>query len=172
MRILTQNNSWIIGLLAVTVGFSACKTQKNTTAVASAASDVEEVVEAPIEAETLKYQASNTRTFDLIHTTLDVRFDWEKQQLSGKAELTLKPYFYATNKLTLDAKGFDLLAVSMKKDGKLQSLKYTYDNKKIYIELDKKCTRNENLTIVLLNLVHPPYDIILVGLISLPVQGS
>ncbi len=147
MRILTQNNSWIIGLLAVTVGFSACKTQKNTTAVASAASDVEEVVEAPIEAETLKYQASNTRTFDLIHTTLDVRFDWEKQQLSGKAELTLKPYFYATNKLTLDAKGFDLLAVSLKKDGKLQSLKYTYDNKKIYIELDKKYTRNETLTV-------------------------
>lgn len=104
MRILTQNTSWIIGLLALSIGFSACKTQKETT-TAAPISDVE-VAEEEVEVETREYQAANTRTFDLIHTTLDVRFDWEKQQLSGKAELTLKPYFYATNQLELDAKGF------------------------------------------------------------------
>jgi len=146
MRILTQNNSWIIGFLALTVGFSACKTQKKTTAV-TPSSEVEVVVEETAEVESRPYQASNTRTFDLIHTTLDVRFDWEKQQLMGKAELTLKPYFYATNKLTLDAKGFDLRSVSVKKNGQLQTLKYTYDKEKIFIELDKEYTRNETLII-------------------------
>jgi len=145
MRILTQNNSWVIGLLAVSIGFSACKTQKKTTAVAT--SDVEVVEEEAVEVETRTYQVSNTRTFDLIHTTLDVRFDWKKQQLMGKAELTLKPYFYTTNKLTLDAKGFDLNAVGLKKNGQLQTLKYTYDNEKIQIELDKEYTRNETVII-------------------------
>ena len=145
MRILTQNASWIIGLLALSIGFSACKTQKETT-TAAPISDVE-VAEEEVEVETREYQAANTRTFDLIHTTLDVRFDWEKQQLSGKAELTLKPYFYATNQLELDAKGFDLRAVSLKKDGQLQSLKYTYDKEKIYIELDKEYKRSETLTV-------------------------
>ncbi|MCF8463319.1 MAG: M1 family peptidase [Flavobacteriales bacterium] len=146
MRILNQNNSWIIGLLAISIGFSACKTQKKTTAVAPA-SEVEVVEEEVVEVDKGPYRASNTRTFDLIHTTLDVRFDWEKQQLMGKAELTLKPYFYATNQLVLDAKGFDLNAVSLKKDGQLQSLKYTYDKDKIFIELDKEYTRNESLVI-------------------------
>jgi aminopeptidase N len=146
MRILTQNNTWIAGLLAVSIGFSACKTQKKTTAVTST-SDIEVVEEEAVQVEKGPYQASNTRTFDLIHTTLDVRFDWQKQQLMGKAELTLKPYFYATNKLTLDAKGFDLNAVSLKKDGQLQSLKYTYDKEKIFIELDKEYTRNETVII-------------------------
>ncbi|MCF8459705.1 MAG: M1 family peptidase [Flavobacteriales bacterium] len=146
MRILTQNNTWIVGLIAVSIGFNACKTQKKTTAVA-ATSDIEVVEEDAIEVETRPYQASNTRTFDLIHTTLDVRFDWEKQQLMGKAELSLKPYFYATNKLVLDAKGFDLNAVSLKKNGQLQSLKYTYDKEKIFIDLDKEYTRNETVTI-------------------------
>ena len=146
MRILTRNYSWIAALMVVSIGFSACKTQNKSTAVATAP-EVEVVEVEAVEVETRPYQASNTRTFDLIHTTLDVRFDWEKQQLMGKAELTLKPYFYATDKLTLDAKGFDLRSVSLKKDGNLQSLKYTYDNQKIYIELDKEYTRNETIII-------------------------
>lgn len=145
MRILTQNTNFIVVILALSLGFSACKTQKEASV--STPVEVEVAEEDVIEVETRPYQASNTRTFDLIHTTLDVRFNWEKQQLMGKAELTLKPYFYATNKLTLDAKGFDLNTVSLKKDGKLQSLKYTYDNEKIYIELDKEYTRNETVII-------------------------
>ncbi|MCF8275278.1 MAG: M1 family peptidase [Flavobacteriales bacterium] len=147
MRILTQNNAWIIGVLVMALGLGACKTQKQTTAVASETDGIEIVVEEPIEKETRTYMASNTRTFDLLHTSLDVRFDWTKQQLIGKAELTLQPYFYSSKKLTLDAKGFDLRAVSIKKDGNLQSLKYTYDNEKIFIELDKEYARNETLII-------------------------
>ena len=147
MRILTQNNSWIVGLLVLTLGFSACKTQKETTAVSNESTEVEAVEDEVVELETRPYRAANTRTFDLIHTSLDVKFDWQKQQLMGKAGLTLKPYFYTTDKLTLDAKGFDLNAVSLKKGGKLQSLKYTYDKEMVYIELDKEYTRNDTIRI-------------------------
>src|SRR5215213_4219804 len=47
------------------------------------------------------YQAAKTRTIDIIHTKLDVRFDYEKQQMPGKAYITLKPYFYAADKIEL-----------------------------------------------------------------------
>ena len=59
------------------------------------------------------YNESRKRLNDLIHTDLSVRFNWEKQYLLGKAELTLKPYFHSTNKLSLDAKGFDIHSVEL-----------------------------------------------------------
>jgi len=91
------------------------------------------------------YNESRKRLNDLIHTDLSVRFNWEKQYLLGKAELTLKPYFYSTNKLSLDAKGFDIHSVTM--NGK--ALKYEYDNLMLNIELDKTYSRTEEYTIII-----------------------
>src|ERR1700733_12332030 len=51
-----------------------------------------------------KYNASATRVNDLLHTKLEINFNWEKSQLNGKATLDLKPYFYPTDTLVLDAK--------------------------------------------------------------------
>ncbi|MFM1876707.1 MAG: hypothetical protein RL266_2444 [Bacteroidota bacterium] len=147
MRISTRINAWLPLSFVLVLSFNACKTQKETTK-AESVQEVEIVEEAPAQTEeTREYRAANTRTFDLIHTSLDVRFNWEKQQLMGKAELTLRPYFYATDKLVLDAKGFDLRAVSLRKNGQLQALKYTYDKEKIYITLDREYTRNESLSV-------------------------
>ena len=147
MRITDLNMRTLPVAIIIAIGFSACKTQKETTIAEAPVDEVEVVIEDPVEAETREYQASYTRTFDLIHTSLDVKFDWQKQQLMGKAELTLKPYFYATNELTLDAKGFDLRSVSIKKNGNLVSLKYDYDKEKINIELDQEYTRNDTIKI-------------------------
>ncbi|TGE14061.1 M1 family peptidase, partial [Hymenobacter elongatus] len=54
------------------------------------------------------YRASATKVNALVHTKLDVRFDYAKRYLYGKAWLTLKPYAYATDSLRLDAKGMDI----------------------------------------------------------------
>lgn len=90
------------------------------------------------------YRPSATRKHDLIHTTLDVKFNWEKQQLYGEAWLDLKPYFYTTNLLELDAKGMDIHEVTLiRKDGSGLPLVYTYDKKKLNIVLDKTYNRNE-----------------------------
>ncbi|MBI1289359.1 MAG: M1 family peptidase [Flavobacteriales bacterium] len=147
MRIPVQKHTWIIAVLGISMGFSACKTQEKAAVSEPEEVVVEEVAEEPVEIETREYRAANTMAFDLIHTTLDVRFDWAKQQLSGKAEIILKPYFYATDKLTLDAKGFDLRSVSLKKGGNLSALKYTYDKEKIYITLDREYTNKDTLTV-------------------------
>ena len=51
------------------------------------------------------YRSSETRIFDLLHTYLEVNPNWENQTLQGKAILTLRPYFYSTKELVIDAKG-------------------------------------------------------------------
>lgn len=89
------------------------------------------------------YNASATRMHDLIHTKLDIAFDWTKQHVLGKAELTLKPFFYETDMLVLDAKVFDFHKIDIK--GK--ELKYEYDFQKVRIQLDRTYTRNEEFTI-------------------------
>jgi aminopeptidase N len=83
-------------------------------------------------------EAEPIRT-DLIHTRLYVRFDWEKAQLIGTAELTAKPHFYPNNELVLDAKGMDILRVSM--DGK--DLAFNYDSSFLTISLGKTYKREE-----------------------------
>ena len=50
------------------------------------------------------YRETPTKINNLIHTKLDVKPDFSKSYLYGKAWLTLRPHFYPTDSLTLDAK--------------------------------------------------------------------
>ena len=93
------------------------------------------------------YQPSETQLFDLQHTRLRVKFDWQKQYLLGEATLTLKPYFYPQQSLVLDAKGMDIHTVRLNGEGGEKALKYTYDNAKLTIALDKTYTRTESFDV-------------------------
>ena len=92
------------------------------------------------------YNPSEKRVNDLLHTKLKVNFDWENQQLNGEAFLTLKPYFYATDSLTLDAKAMEIHSVRQN-DGKSMELKYTYDGQFLRIKLPKEYSRTEQYNI-------------------------
>lgn len=106
------------------------------------------------------YQASKTRTIDITHTKLDVKFDYEKQHMYGKAYITLKPYFYPTSTVELDAKGFDVLGVFVV-DAKNNTtpLQYEYENlAKLKIKLGKEYKANEELTLFV-NYVAKPNEL-------------
>src|SRR5215203_2294003 len=64
---------------------------------------------------------------DLVHTKLDVKFDYDKAYMYGKAWITLKPHFYPTDSLALDAKGMDIKKVAIIKGSTPTNLKYDYD---------------------------------------------
>jgi aminopeptidase N len=89
------------------------------------------------------YNPSATRLSDVIHTDLAVSFNWEKQHLLGQAELTISPYFYSSNELILDAKGFDIHSINM--NGK--ELSFEYDSLQLFIQLDREYQRNEKYII-------------------------
>ena len=91
------------------------------------------------------YHASHKRENDLLHTRLELQFDWGKEQVLGKATLQLQPFFYPTATVTLDARDFTFHQVSF--EGRSEPLKYTYDGKKITIELGRAFTKDETYTL-------------------------
>jgi aminopeptidase N len=93
------------------------------------------------------YRESVPRINDLVHTKLDVRFDYDKSYMYGKAWITLKPHFYPTDSLALDAKGMEIHKVAMVKGGATSPLKYKYDGWVLNIDLDKTYKGGQAYTI-------------------------
>lgn len=93
------------------------------------------------------YRATHTKVTELKHTKLKVNFDYQKEQMNGEEWLTASPYFYATNELTLDAKGMLIHEVSLDNNGKKSSLKYEYKDDILKITLDKTYQRNQDYTV-------------------------
>lgn len=89
------------------------------------------------------YRASESILTDLIHTRLEVNFDWKLSRMKGLAQITAKPHFYPSDSLILDAKGMDILNVKL--DGK--DLVYTYDSSYLKIKLGRMFSRSEKYTV-------------------------
>jgi aminopeptidase N len=161
-----------IFVIAASITLSACGLFKKTSGspdeeIAVINLDtVQAIAEPP---QPIQYRASDTRVNDLLHTKLDVSFDWSKQYLYGKATITVKPYFYSTSTLTLDARGMEIKEIALVKTeqapaavkkgtkGKAepvasvvttkQALQYKYEDELITIELGREYKNNEEYTI-------------------------
>ncbi len=96
-----------------------------------------------INAQDKVYQAEREKINNLIHTKLKVDFNFNKSQLNGEAWLTLSPHFYATDKLVLDAKSFDIHEVQVENI----NASYNYENNEITIELGRTYTKDEDYEI-------------------------
>lgn len=105
-----------------------------------------------------EYRASAPIINNLVHTKLELRFDFPKAQAYGKAWLTLKPHFYSTDSLTLDAKYMDIKEVDIVKGNSKSKLKYRYDSLQLYIILDKVYKKGEAYTIYI-NYISRPEDV-------------
>jgi aminopeptidase N len=90
---------------------------------------------------------SYPKTNELVHTKLDVRFDYGKSYLYGKEWVTLKPHFYPTDSVLLDAKGMELKEVAIMKGTVKMPLKYSYDGMQVNIKLDKTYAGDEKYTL-------------------------
>ncbi|MFY0654556.1 MAG: M1 family peptidase [Cyclobacteriaceae bacterium] len=99
--------------------------------------------------ESEKYRFTPTRVMDLVHTKLEVSFDWEKQYLYGKATLDVTPYFFPESELELDAKGMDINTVQLLSEGQAKELTYDYDSNMLTIELDKEYERTDTLRVLI-----------------------
>ncbi|RYF90644.1 MAG: M1 family peptidase [Chitinophagaceae bacterium] len=93
------------------------------------------------------FRESTPMVNSLLHTKLDVSFDYAKSYLNGKEWVTLKPHFYPTDSVLLDAKGMNIKQVSLVNGATTKPLKYTYDNMQLNVKLDKTYTRNDKYTL-------------------------
>ena len=136
----------IAGLGVMTL--SSCNLFKKTQTVEPVTVvDSVKVEEPPVSVTREVYRAAETREFDLLHTNLDVSFDWDKQYLHGKAFLTLTPYFYPTKTLNLDAKGFDIKKVELVEGEIRTGMEYEYDDLVLSITLDKKYYQGQEVKV-------------------------
>ncbi|MDQ6763424.1 MAG: M1 family metallopeptidase [Bacteroidota bacterium] len=106
-----------------------------------------------------EYRATATRINDLVHTKLEVSFDYDKAWMYGKEWVTLYPHFYPTDSLTLDAKGMEIKEVALMKGNSKTPLKYSYDDSmQLKINLDKVYKEGEKYTIYI-NYVSRPNEL-------------
>jgi aminopeptidase N len=146
-------------LLLNFIFLASCSTSRKA-ATESPVANAEPEVTIP---EPVNYRGSATIMHNLIHTKLDVSFDWASRVLLGEAEITLKPHFYTTNQLFLDARGMDINEVKIFKGNVKEELAYEYRNDSICITLDKYYTKADTFK-VFINYVAKPE--------SLPIGGS
>ena len=148
-------------LLAISVTASAlsCGTSKQTAqAPLPAPAPTTETVEAPTLEELIAelppedttnyelpvYRAAQSQPFDLTHTRLRVRFDWEKEQVIGQATVRMQPTFHPQRTVAVDAKGFEFKQVALGETTK-RPLQYTANDSTVIVSLDREYKRGEQV---------------------------
>jgi aminopeptidase N len=118
------------------------------------------------------YRPERTIKNNILYTRLDVKFDWQRQQVPATAIIKFSPHFYPQNTLELDAKGFDIKEISqldtLSDYGSLSTaeinrhvlkkLEYSYDKRKLIIKLGRSYTRKDTV-FVKITYVAKPNDI-------------
>lgn len=134
----------ILTILCVTVSCA----KRETNSKSNESTEVKQETVVPEEAENIRteqdiFRATETVLTDLVHTKLEVNFDWNTSRMNGVETLTAKPHFYASDSVILDAKGMDIIHVKMGQ----KNLSFRYDSLQLRIQLDRTYTRNESYTI-------------------------
>jgi aminopeptidase N len=91
------------------------------------------VVKSSNQAKTVQYQPMEQRVTDLLHTTLYLEFDYQRQWVRGEAVLRLKPYAQSLRSIDLDARNFYLLKVGAIKGKDTLNLAFSYDSFYLHI---------------------------------------
>ena len=88
------------------------------------------------------------RINNLVHTKLDVKFDYNNSYLIGKAWVTLTPHFNSTSTLTLDAKGMEIKKLALVvANNAIKDLQYNYNKEQLTVQLDKVYKKGQKYTI-------------------------
>lgn len=90
------------------------------------------------------HRVAATKMIDIIDMKLDVSFNWTKHECIGKQLLQIKPYFFETDSIILDAKNMTFNKVEIKDEIGNEILHLiNYDKKTLRIHLEKKIKPSE-----------------------------
>jgi len=147
---LNLRPSFLSGLLlCALVGFFGCKSAKpiQVVGVDETKDDAAVIEESWGNEAGEPYRPSSTRAVDILHTELDLEFDWSQQRVIGKALLLLTPYFYPQKIVALDAKDFEFGRIASVVGGRQEVLSYTYDEKVVQVYLTEELFQGDTLTL-------------------------
>ncbi|NLS95901.1 MAG: DUF3458 domain-containing protein [Planctomycetaceae bacterium] len=90
-----------------------------------------------------------SRDVDQRHVRLDLSIDWDKQQIDGRAALTLKP-FSPISRVTLDAAEIKVLKVELLADGSQAGpLKFTHRDSRLEVELGREIAADQEFRLAI-----------------------
>jgi aminopeptidase N len=108
------------------------------------------------------YRATTPTKWDIIDTRIALTFNRKEKTAAVREWIKIHPYCYATDSLTLDAKGVSMDSVMLSTGRKTQPLHFTYKEDELRISFDK--TYKASDTIVLyLKYTSMPYGIVAGG---------
>jgi len=91
------------------------------------------------------YRATYPRTIDLVHTKLDLQFDFEEEAVMGEAWLSLCPIFDPVDSFRLDAQYFTIHSITHSNQ---QAIEYRYeDEQNLWIYWPETIERNDTVTL-------------------------
>ncbi len=151
-----MSKSLIIALAACCLLINACVMNKIITSKRENERKKEERNVIPLEAVKItpkrneEFRAAPVRQIDIIHTDLEVSFNWGKHECIGNETLLVKPYFYETDSINLDAKSMTFGEILVM-DSKGQPIHYltNYDKKQLHLKLERKLTMHDTVQIVI-----------------------
>jgi aminopeptidase N len=149
---------WIY-MAVVAAFFISCSTAKKTTSSTDhegGPNEGTETTEASVDSTAEKtlspYRPSRQRDWDLLHTALDLSFDWEKQNVIGSATLKLTPLFYPQQLLSVDADHFTVKSLYL--FGKPYN-DFKTDTDKIVVRLPRPYKKGEEINVTINYVAHP-----------------
>lgn len=102
------------------------------------------------------YKPTTPLVWDLIHTNLDLSFDYKNQEVIGLATITLSPHFYTQKTISLDAKWMEIKSV---KTIELQAINFEYVDNKLKVELPREYGKNDTLKLIIDYIAKPNSNI-------------
>lgn len=102
------------------------------------------------------FRITPNKVIDILHMDLAVEFNWAKHECMGKQTIQLKPYFYETDSITLDAKQMTFSKVELKDQQGSEILHLiNYDKKILNLRLERKLKPSDTLSLTLHYLAKP-----------------
>ncbi len=95
------------------------------------------------------YRASAPRAWDIKNTRIALTFNWSQRTAEAREWIKLRPYFYATDTLELDAKGMHIDSVMLVGKKVSTSVNYTYHDDKIKIRFDREYRAADSIELYL-----------------------
>ena len=107
--------------------------------------------------------------FDTRHIALDLRFDWEKEQLLGRETIVFAPLVQSLSAISLDAANITPTSIKLVSASSAESAKPLQfvteaDKERVVVTLDRAYKPSEELTLVIDYRTNGPQDTKLVGL--------
>ncbi len=103
------------------------------------------------------YNGSKPIYWRLVHTELELKLDWSREEVHGEAGLWLTPHFASRDTLAIDAKALTFDTFYVVRPNGVKVTQHQYDHKKLYLRLSRPLSPRETLRVFIRYQAHPSW---------------